>query len=186
MTYSCVLYGNRMHSIKDVASQSLTFIDQGHRNRMFEVRAGSVVVATLRRVGGIDFRTLVETTDGNWTFSRETHSGREVLIRDTPTGTHLAVYKEGLISNGVLSFADGRSFHWQRRNLLGIGWRLTDQSNVILLQITSVLAWRSEAMITIEPPARMVPELALLAPLSGYLLGFLYGGGFPLPRWLLT
>ncbi len=175
-----------MHSIKHLEGQSLTFIDRGHRNRVFEVRAGPLVVATLQRVGGIDFRTLVETTDGNWTFARETHAGRDVMIRDTLTGTPIALYTEGMISNGELSFSDGRIFHWQRRNVLGTGWRWTEHREMVLLQITSVLAWRTEALITIEPPARMVPELALLAPLSGYLLAFLYGGGVPLPRWMIT
>ncbi len=174
-----------MQSITQTDTQSLTFIDCGYRNRVFQVRSSTGVVATLRRVGGIDFRTTVETTDGSWTFARETQTGRTVTIRDMFTGTHLAQYQEGLISNGVLSFADGPTFSWQRRNILGTGWQWTDRQGTVLVQITSVLAWRSEATIRIEPSARTIPELALLVPLSGYLLGFLYGGGFPLPRWLI-
>ncbi len=174
-----------MQSMTQMDTHSLTFIDCGYRNRVFEVRSSTGVVATLRRVGGIDFRTTVETTDGRWTFARETHTGRTVTIRDMVMNTPIAHYQEGFISNGALSFADGPTFSWERRNILGTAWQWTDRHGAVLMHITSVLAWRSEAAIRIEASARTLPELALLVPLSGYLLGFLYGGGFPLPRWLI-
>ncbi len=174
-----------MQSITQTDTQSLTFIDCGYRNRVFEVRSRTGVVATLRRVGGIDFRTTVKTTDGSWTFSRETHTGRDVTIRDMLTGTQLAQYQERLISNGELLFSDGPTFYWQRRNILGTGWRWTDRHGAVLVQVTSMLAWRTEAAIRIESSAHMIPELALLVPLGAYLLGFLYGGGLPMPRWLI-
>ena len=95
-----------MSGISTVADQELLWIQPAARKREHELRAGDVVVATLR----FQRRTLADAESGGerWTFKRQGFWNPRVTVRVAGSEADIATFQPRWTGGGTLELADGR------------------------------------------------------------------------------
>lgn len=142
----------------------------------FELRAGSDVVALLRRQANSS--TTAETADGYWMIVRSKLPGRPVRVFMAESNMEVAVITPKLMQDVTLTLSGdlrNRTLDWQRSiGPIRTEWAFIDSSKQRLLRFAPD-SWHSSAQdhtgqVTLADTTRDIPELSLLAVLGIYLI----------------
>lgn len=97
--------------LDELIGQKLQWIQPRTFKLEYELRAGDMVVATLRYPRFFDTLATAESADGAWTFHGGDFRQPAVHIRAVGAETDLAVFKKNMWSGGgVLELPDGRKY----------------------------------------------------------------------------
>ncbi len=107
--------------------RTLEWVESRTVKRQDELRIGDRLIATLRWGGWGSTFAEGRAHGGSWTFERPRLLSREVQVHAAGTkGAPTAVFMPGWTAEGTLSFADGRTMHWQCRDFWQTEWALVD------------------------------------------------------------
>jgi hypothetical protein len=155
-----------MRALQDIGGEELQWVKPKWTRPEFELRAGDAVVATLRWTGGS--RAEGTWAGGQYRFSREGWFRPRILVRRAApedTGEPLATFA---YRGAILSLPDGRSFRWAKPK------RWTAERVWLDGAATELIRFRPQragAVVTMQPRAATLPELAMLLLLGQYLFG---------------
>jgi hypothetical protein len=151
-----------MKPINGFIDQELRWVHPQLRRREYELRAGDEVLARLSYTGALSSQVRAETSAGLWMFERK---GQHQAITILALGAHteLANVKRGMNGQATLLFPDGREYRWQCSSFWHDAWLWLNEEGTPLLHL------KRGVDVQIEPAARDLPELALLATLGWYL-----------------
>jgi hypothetical protein len=113
---------------QEQAEPTLEWRESRTVKRQDELRIGDQLIATLRWGGwGSTFATG-RARAGSWTFERPRLLSKEVQVHiaGAAKGPPVAVFIPGWTEEGTLSFADGRTMHWQSRDFWQTEWAFVD------------------------------------------------------------
>lgn len=162
-----------MRPLREAAGQELRW--QG--KEQVELRTGDETWAILHaRERGADW-TIGDAADGRWALrSEHIGSGEILVITEQDSQAQIAVVKHrrkhGLFAHGLfargddyIEFADGNVVAWHKTS----AWR-DDEWDWVDREERSLIHFRREHRVVIEPDARSLPELALLVVAGGQLI----------------
>lgn len=157
-----------MRPLSEAAGRELQW--QGKKE--FELRDGDEVYAILRaRERGADW-TVGEAADGRWALRSEHIDPGEILVITEPeSSAQFAVvkhgHKHGLFArdDDYIEFADGHVVAWHKTR----AWR-DDEWDWVDREERPLIHFQREHHVVIEPNARSLPELSLLAVAGGRLV----------------
>lgn len=143
-------------------------------SRVWELRAGDEVVATLESRSWLGVRMTGETAAGRWELRHEgLLRGRAVLRREGEDADHL-VFGPGWFGAGEVRCADGEPLAWKRGDFLGRRWRMLDRDGHVQLEFTRRPAFmKSSVAVEASDAGRKRAELPELVLLGFYLLRLL-------------
>ncbi len=81
------------------------------RSRNYELKLNGEIVGTSRHPSFWSSSFLAEAQAGSWTFSRGGWLGTGAAIVDPASGQQIAAFKSSWGGGGILTFADGQTFH---------------------------------------------------------------------------
>jgi hypothetical protein len=149
-------------SSSSAISGGLTWSKIPH-SRDYELRMSGEAIGILRRPGWFSSSFLAETQAGNWTL-RRSGWGIGAQILDTDSQQPIATLKSSWGSGGMLTFADGQTFHLKCKGWWRPVWSVIASSGETLLQLH-----RREKTVEV-PTGSAVPDsrLALLIMFTWY------------------
>lgn len=157
-----------MQTIRDVAGQPLLWVQPARLKQFFELRAGDVVVATLR----FERASLAtgETADQQWTFKREGFWHPRVTVRVHGSDDNVALFNPAWTGGGTLEL-QGRTTHFGAANFWHSQWTWEQVKDTPLVRFKSHAGLlKTEGEVEIEGDAARSPDLPLLVVLGWYLL----------------
>jgi hypothetical protein len=158
-----------MRKLHEVAGQSLKWTQPSTFKKVFELRAGDEVVATLKFRSALGSFATGESADGAWTFKRVGFFQTRVSIRESGSETELASFKDKTwTSGGTLTLADGRVFY-ATTNFWNSKVALQDDQHVELIRFTNSGLLHLSSIVEIRPTAGQMPELSWLILLGWYV-----------------
>lgn len=160
-----------MKSLHKVTAFTLEWAQTSVMSQSFELRAEAEVVATLEWEKLIGSLASARTSDGSWTFKRTGFLTPMVTVRAPSSDKDFAVLKVVWGGGGELIVGGQRTFAWKRRGFWSGQWGFEwiDGGHILHFEPKFSLAKR-RAELHLEPSAKSVPELPLLATLGWYLL----------------
>lgn len=131
----------------------------------FELRVEDTVVATLRWTSG-------SRADGTWAggqyrFNREGWFRPRILVRRAASDNTDELLATFLYRGALLTFPDGRSFHWTKPKHWTAERVWLDDAAAEYVRFQPQ---RKGAVVTLQSGAAALPELAMLVLLGQYLL----------------
>ena len=151
-----------MKSINDYSSQELQWVRPHLLNPEYELRAGDEVLARLHCKRALSSQVRAETAAGQWAFVRK-GLRQTITMQALDVQTEMASVKRGMSGQATLLFPNGREYRWQCSSFWHDVWTwLNDEG-------TPMLHLKRGTHVQLEPAARDLPELALLATLAWYL-----------------
>jgi hypothetical protein len=167
-----------MEPLDIAAGNRLSWSQPKALQRVFELREGNRLLATLSFVK--PFGSLAEAcmVTGEWTFKRVGYFRPRVTVRRRGQETDLAVYQpKGWGSGGELQFAGGRIYAWKPANFWATKFIFVDGAGKTLVAFkpgSEESKWsdlfRFQALVEIDPSAGRLEELPLLVSLGWYLM----------------
>jgi hypothetical protein len=155
-----------MQSLSDSGGAELRWVKPKWLKRQYELRAGEEVVATLARVGGTG--AIGEWSGGRYSFSQKGWFRQRILVSPEPAMDAEAPRATFTRRDGVLTFADGRTFYWKKPSV----WRskrVWTDGEASLVGIDPASGY-AEPHVTITPEGAQLVELPLLLLLGQYLI----------------
>lgn len=158
-----------MRSLSDAGACQLVWTPV--KGRLFELRAGSEVLAALRWEKMVGSLATGQAADGSWTFKRGGFLRPYVTVRVAQSAADLAVLHHGARGEGRLQFGDGRWFFWKptHRRRGEMAFADGQDKTLICFRPAGSLV-KFEVEVQIAPAALRLPELSLLALLGFYRL----------------
>ena len=104
-------------------------------SRDYELTQNGDVVGTLLHPGVWSSQFVAETPDGRWTFRRSGLCGTGAEIVDPVSEKPIATFKSAWGGRGILSFADGETFHVECKGWWNPVWSVAAESGQPLLFI---------------------------------------------------
>lgn len=149
--------------------QELTWVPTGALKGYYDlVTTDSTVLATLDMSSG-NSKVHATVPEGTLVFWNENMSGSKLDISASEQGPPIATYQRKFgITNGQLTFFDGRSFKWGRINFWGTQRAWTDPTGTTSYVQFSTKGFSSKSGVVIHPQAADIPELSLLVVLGLY------------------
>lgn len=139
--------------------------------RLYELRAGDDLVATLESPSLFSSAAIATTSDGQ---SLLRHTGLlrgRVLLTDLAGGEPRIRFQPGWFGAGTVHCSDGGEWTWKRSDFWGRTWCFESASGTPLLSFVRRPAWfRTAVAVEPSPEARRLAELPDLALLGFYLL----------------
>lgn len=154
-----------MRALQDIVGEEVQWVKPKWARPEFELRAGDAVVAMLRWTGGS--RAEGTWAGGQYRFSREGWFQPRILVRRAApedTGEPLATFA---YRGAILSLPDGHSFRWRKPKRWTAERVWLDSTANELIRFCPR---RAGTVVTMQPGAAMLPELAMLLLLGQYLL----------------
>ncbi len=154
-----------MRALQEVVGAELRWVKPKWTRPEFELHAGDAIVATLRWTGGS--RAEGTWAGGQYRFSREGWLRPRILVRrasSEDTGEPLATFA---YRGAILSLPDGRSFRWTKPKRWTAERVWLDSTTNELIRFRPQ---RAGTVVTMQPGAATLPELAMLLLLGQYLL----------------
>jgi hypothetical protein len=154
-----------MQSLYEVSGE-LRWVKPKWLKRYFELRAGDAVVATLTRAGGSG--AVGEWSGGRYRFAQKGWFHPRILVGGdlfTEAGAPLATFTR---RDGVLTFADGRTFFWRKPSR----WkskRVWMDGATPLVEFDPASGYAAPVVTNTAEGARLA-ELPLLLLLGEYLI----------------
>jgi len=160
-----------MKPLAEVAGQELIWTQPKFLKRAFQLLAGEEVVATLELAGAIRPKVVAATAEERWSFHREGVFSRSTRIESIESGAEVARFEENWRGGGTLTFQDGREYQWKSVSFWRgeYGFVGADLEPVVRLR-THGISIRNRAQLVIEPSARRIPGLGVLATLGWFLM----------------
>ena len=149
--------------------QELIWVPTGNLKGSYDlVTTDSTVLATLDMSNGSS-KMYATVPEGTLFFGKENMSVSKIDISASEQGPSIATYQRKFgITNGELTFLDGRSFKWGRTNLLGTQRTWTDPTGTTLYVQFLTKGFSSQSGVVIHPQAADIPELSVLVVLGLY------------------
>ncbi len=99
-----------MIPLTSAGSRGLTWSTIAH-HQGYELKLNDEVVGTLHRPGFFSSSFLADTQDVHWTFRRGGLLGAGAQVLDSVSQQQIATFQSSWDGGGVLTFADGQTFH---------------------------------------------------------------------------
>lgn len=129
--------------------------------RVYELRVGDEILATLAKQGTFKNAYDVWTPYGQWTIRRKGFWQKDFVVLDAQ-GSEFANGHMGISGKTELWIASGNGYQWKSTNFWGTQWEWRTLEGTPLVAL-------NKKYITILPAAQDLPDLALLAVLARYL-----------------
>jgi hypothetical protein len=151
-----------MKALNDAIGQEVEWVHPHRLRSEYELRAGDELFARLSWKGAFPASVQAETSEGTWVIERK---GLRQTITLRLLGAHSAPpsLKRGGSGQATLRFPDGRAYTWQCTSGWHGVWAWHTPEGTTLLHLTR------GRQVHLEPAARDLPELAILAVLGWYL-----------------
>ena len=143
-------------------------------SRVFELRAGDDVLATLELRSWLGTRMVGETAGGRWDLRHEgLFRGRCVLRREGERADHL-VFRPRWFGAGDLLLPGGDVLTWKRGDFLGRRWQLLDRDGHVQVEMLRRPAFfKTTVTVAATDAGRGRAELPELLLLGLFLLRML-------------
>jgi hypothetical protein len=168
-----------MRPLAAFAGQSLTWVQPQPIQREYELRAGQVLIASLRWQKPSGSLALAQAADGAWTFKRTGFFSPQVTVRVPGAEANLAGFRPSWGGSGVLECTDGHKYSWMNTSFWGCEWVFSNPFGSVLVHVRPEVPPVEQpgnkrlmevARARIEPSAAADPHLSHLVLLSWYLL----------------
>ena len=151
-----------------LANQVIEWKRSDHGDRLYELRAGSRVLATLRRESWLGALATGTVGACRWTLRRAGLFPGKVVMRAMHRDVEDAVCRSGWTGAGDIELGNGRSFAWRRRGFMSPEWAFMDESRRPLMIFRPGLG--AKAAVEITSAGARTEEAPMLAVLGGYLM----------------
>lgn len=125
-----------MIPLNSAISSGFTWTKRPH-NSGYELQRGNEVIGTLHRPSVWSSNFVAETSRGKWMFRRTGFFGTGAEIAEFTTGHQLAVFKSSWGMQGVLTFEDGQTFHFECKGVWHPVWNITSDNGEPVLSLHS-------------------------------------------------
>jgi hypothetical protein len=164
-----------MQQIAAVATaEELSWQQPSAMRRVYELRAGDELAATLSFRSDWGSLATAESADGCWTFKRVGFWQSRVTVRRCVSDEDLATFQHNTwTGGGTLTRADGLAYHlttntWQTK------LTVLDSQQLPLLHYDSKGWFKLKAALAVEPQAISNPDLPWLAMFGWYVVVMMY------------
>ena len=123
-----------MIPLPSTVSSVLTWSKIPH-SRDYELRRNGEIVGTLRRPSIWSSKSVAAAQDREWIFRRGWSGGTGIEILDFPCEQRVATFKSGWSARGVLTLADGQTFHLGCKGWWHPVWSVVGQNDQPVLRI---------------------------------------------------
>lgn len=143
-------------------------------SRVFELRAGDDLLATLEVRSWLGSHMVGETAGGRWDVRHEgLLRGRCVLRREGERTDHL-VFRPRWFGAGEVTTPGGDVLTWKRGDFLGRRWRLLDRDGHVQIEMVRRPAFfKTSVLVAVSDAGRRWAELPELVLLGFFLLRML-------------
>jgi hypothetical protein len=140
--------------------------------RGLKLESGSDTLAVLNRWGPWSRNATAESADGRWTFAYSFvgFTRRRIEVREASTGAVVATYLRDWPRKGGVRFTTGAEFVWDHEGFWRPEYFWSSPGHARLVSYRVSLGFRTRFEMEIDPGARSVAELPVLALLGGYLM----------------
>jgi hypothetical protein len=154
--------------LAEAAGRELLWFQPSARKRDHELRAGDVVVATLRFQRG----SLADAEgDGHhWTFKRQGFWNPRATVRVAGSDYDVAVFHPRWIGGGTLELADGRAVKFSSANFWQSEWVWLDKDQPVVHFKGRHGIVKAKGAVEIQAGAANRTDLPLLVLLGWYLI----------------
>jgi hypothetical protein len=174
-----------MESIADHLATPLQWLHPKGMSRNYELYSGDLLVARLDFQSAFGSLALAVTAEGVWTFKRMGFFKTRITVRpagdpSNPAPTEqpdLAVYHPNWRGEGWIELAAGRKFYWKAANFWSSRFVITAEDGSPLILFKEGVAhprladwFKTQAGVSVEYPARGLPESPMLILLGWYLI----------------
>ena len=158
-----------MTTFQDVIGQELTWQQTKLFKRIYELRWGDNVLATLNWPSAWRSAATLATPEAIWTFQRQGVWRPRIIVLDS-TGAEIATFTRKW-TGGTLAFANGGAIYTFKREGFWNPERIwMTERDMPVLRIKARYGGARAARVVIEPGGASLPELPLLAGAGWYLL----------------
>jgi hypothetical protein len=141
------------------------------RGRVFELRAGSDVLAALKWEKMVGSLATGQTADGSWTLKRGGFLRPYVTVRVAQAEADLVVLRHGARGEGRLQFSNGRCFFWKPTHQRRGEMAFADSSGKWLIGFRPASKlFKFGVEVEIAPTALGLAELSVLTLVGFYRL----------------
>jgi hypothetical protein len=166
-----------MTEFKTIESTTVEWLQPRASERLFELRTDEARVGHLRFRSNLGTLADGRTAQGAWTFKRVGFLNPRITVRVDGSDSDVAVFKPDLWGHGVVTFRDGPMYAWKPGSFWQTRWLFADSAGHEVLEFKQGVEdskWRdvfkTQATVTIGPPAVRGEELSILLCLGMYLL----------------
>jgi hypothetical protein len=142
------------------------------------LEAGSEQLAMLRWEKAFSLQATAISADGRWTIGRKGMIAlrRQVEVSDAASGASLATFDRHWRGSGVVRFATGAEYRWQRAGFWRPRWSWSSAEK------EQLLVFRSHALVSrvdmeTDPAVQTLAELPVLVVLGAYLMAVMVRRG---------
>lgn len=164
-----------MKTVREVTYQELRLRQPSARKKVYELRAESELVGTLRWPKALSSLCIAETADGSWTFDQQGLFKSSVRARVAGSDQDVLIYRENWTGMaGTMAHVDGREFGLRAPSWWGNRFTLVqepsqgDGEELLAVTINFTLL-RGSADVAIQPKLAQTEDAALLAMFGCYL-----------------
>jgi len=158
--------------LRDSLLGDLLWRGHGAFARELVLEAGSERIAVVRWKRWYSFEAVAESADGRWLLGRRRASSLRgnPVVRDAATREEVAGLQRGWRGTGVLRFASGVEFGWEREGFWRPRYSWTTGDGRTLLGFRVLFGFRPRFEMTVDPAAREREELPVLVVLGAYVM----------------
>src|SRR5262245_22907891 len=114
-----------MNRLREVSEPGLRWTRPAVFSRLYELRSGEEVVATLEYPGLLTSRAAASIDGVNYLLQRTGFMRKTITVRGTPEGSVFGVLEQGWGGGGSLRLASGAVYEWSKGNFWGTTWRFS-------------------------------------------------------------
>jgi hypothetical protein len=167
-----------MEPIRNAEELALYWVQPRAMARSFSLHSDEREFARLDFQSAFGSRTIAETAAQRWSFKRVGFFNPRVTVRRPDDETDLGVYQPRWTgTEGLLTMAGGRTFHWKATNFWATRFAFLDSSGETLLEFKEGTQeghfsdlFKTQALVHISKSGWELAEIDLLAALGWYLL----------------
>ena len=174
-----------MEPITDHLALPLQWLQPKGLSRSFEIYSSETLVGRLDFQSALGSLALGVTVEQRWTFKRVGFFNTRVTVRlagppDAPArqeAPDIAVYRPNWHGEGWIEIASGRKVYWRPANFWASRFIITAEDGSPLINYYEGVEhphfadwFKTQAGVTIEYPARGMPETPMLILLGWYLI----------------
>jgi hypothetical protein len=157
-----------MQTVTDVLGTELAWTQPDAFRRVFELRAGDDLLATLTWQKLFGSLALAETAGAQWTFKREGFLSPRVTVRLAGSDEDLGTFKPGWTGAGAFQLQGGAAYRWSPQNFWATHWAWLDGAEQRHMLFKPRGLMKYEAAVELQAP--LTPDTPLLLALGWYLL----------------
>jgi hypothetical protein len=160
-----------MKQIREITSDTLTWVQPHARERLFELRSGEGVVGSLRWVNRFGSLADAVAASGHWTFKRIGFFRPQITVREQGSEANLATFTPQWAGDGILQFSTDQCFRWTGKGFWRSRWSFTNVAGepLVYFEPCDTLLKKSAA-VKVAAEGLRVAELSLLILMGWYLM----------------